>query len=69
MKGRKPIIFNNIQEISGRSKNSFHGAANNKQNKLMLLSRPNIDILVIFIFYILSCLHVLHAINSNVINM
>ena len=70
MKGRKPIIVNNIQGISGRGKNSFHGAANKWQNKFMLLSRPNIDILVIFIFFhILSCLHVLHAIKSDVMNM
>ena len=70
MKGRKPIIVNNIQGISGRGKNSFHGAANKWQNKFMLLSRPNIDILVIFIFFhILSCLHVLHAIKSDVMNI
>ena len=30
MKGRKPIIFDNIQRIPGFGKNSFHGAVKNE---------------------------------------
>ena len=33
MKGRKPIIFDNIQGIPGFGKNSFHAAVNRWQKR------------------------------------